>query len=535
MKKILKMFYRMMAFSGAWIAPILYYMSGRLIPSASVKSKTVISLAGMLWILFNNTWSVVCEGKRVSEINVGDGLILDTGLKKESAQKRIATYPKVPAELCSRKPEGVILGNYKEQYVRIPKSQIYHYCVIGGSGSGKTSTVILDTMLANFAASDNELLTFCIDIKGEIHEKSTRRYDANVLVVNPSDRTTTGWDAWYRLHDNPSDDLIVESMEEIAEALIVSSNPKDRFFVVNARTMFTGLMVYYFKQGESFIDAVNHILESDLKSLFAEIIKDSSKTDLWYPLLSKFVGKDAESVEDCIVEVTTNLSVFSKSDVKFCFRDNVQKASPHSFKENKSIFLAIPEHLLESYQSILRLCTAQTLQELQRRQDGAEQKPILVLIDEFARLGRIETIFNALATLRSKKVMVLLAYQSMAQIEVIYSREEARVIADNCRVKMICECSDPQTSKDISEWCGKYRDKKETLNSGKGHHKSYTYEDRAIVEANDLLTLVKKEEVILVISGTGYLRLKKCYYFKDKALSALSEQVRAYNLQTIRR
>lgn len=315
MKKILKMFYRTVAFSGVWIAPILYYMSGRLIPSASVKSKTVISLAGMLWILFNNTWSVVCEGKKVSEICVGDGLILDTGLKKESAQKRIATYPKVPAQLLSKKPEGIILGNYKEQYVRIPKSQIYHYCVIGGSGSGKTSTIILDTMLANFAASDNELLTFCIDIKGEIHEKSTRRYDTNVLVVNPSDRTTTGWDAWYRLHDNPSDDLIVESMEEIAEALIVSSNPKDRFFVVNARTMFTGLMVYYFKQGESFIDAVNHILESDLKSLFAEIIKDSSKTDLWYPLLSKFAGKDAESVEDCMVEVTTNLSVFSNDGV----------------------------------------------------------------------------------------------------------------------------------------------------------------------------------------------------------------------------
>lgn len=63
-------------------------------------------------------------------------------------------------------------------------------------------------------------------------------------------------------------------MEEIAEALIVSSNPKDRFFVVNARTMFTGLMVYYFKQGESFIDAVNHILESDLKVC----LRKSSKT-----------------------------------------------------------------------------------------------------------------------------------------------------------------------------------------------------------------------------------------------------------------
>ena len=231
-----------------------------------------------------------------------------------------------------------------------------------------------------------------------------------------------------------------------------------------------------------------------------------------------------------MVEMTTNLSVFSKSDVKFCFRDNAVKASPSAFKENKSIFLAIPEHLLGSYQAIMRLCTAQVLQDLQRRPDAdAAAKPILVLIDEFARLGRVETIFNALATLRSKKTMVMLAFQSMAQMEVIYSKEEARVIADNCRVKVICECSDPSTAKDISAWCGNYQNKKETLNGGKNRSKSYTYEEKPIVEQGDLINLIKKEEVILIISGIGYLRLKKCYYFKDRKISSLADQVREFN------
>lgn len=231
-----------------------------------------------------------------------------------------------------------------------------------------------------------------------------------------------------------------------------------------------------------------------------------------------------------MVEMTTNLSVFSKSDVKFCFRDNAVKASPAAFKENKSIFLAIPEHLLGSYQAIMRLCTAQVLQDLQRRPDAdAAAKPILVLIDEFARLGRVETIFNALATLRSKKTMVMLAFQSMAQMEVIYSKEEARVIADNCRIKVICECADPDTAKDISAWCGNYQNKKETLNGGKNRSKSYTYEEKPIVEQGDLITLIKKEEVILIISGIGYLRPKKCYYFKDRKISSLADQVREFN------
>lgn len=167
-----------------------------------------------------------------------------------------------------------------------------------------------------------------------------------------------------------------------------------------------------------------------------------------------------------MVELTTNLSVFSKSDIRFCFRDNFQKASPYSFKEGKSVFLAIPEHMLESYKAIMRLSTVQTLKELERRSE-TEEKPMLLILDEFARLGRMEGIFNALATLRSKKVMVMLAFQSLAQIEVNYSKDEARVLTDNCRLKVICESSDPESSRTIIGWAGKYRDKKETLNGGR--------------------------------------------------------------------
>ena len=113
--------------------------------------------------------------------------------------------------------------------------------------------------------------------------------------------------------------------------------------------------------------------------------------------------------------------------------------------------------------------------------------------------------------------------------EVIYSKEEARVIADNCRIKVICECADPDTAKDISAWCGNYQNKKETLNGGKNRSKSYTYEEKPIVEQGDLITLIKKEEVILIISGIGYLRPKKCYYFKDRKILSLADQVREFN------
>ena len=57
----------------------------------------------------------------------------------------------------------------------------------------------------------------------------------------------------------------------------------------------------------------------------------------------------------------------------------------------------------------------------------------------------------------------------------------------------------------------------------------YSESDRMTRIVKDLLTLTKKQEVILVISGTGYLRVKKVFYFKDKILSAMAEKIRQYN------
>ena len=350
------------------------------------------------------------------------------------------------------------------------------------------------------------------------------------MVVNPADRSTCGWDPYYRLTQNSSGDLIIEAIEEIAQALIISTNANDSFFVENARTMLSGLLIYFFNEGFSFIDSVNKILESDASALIEEIIRDTLPSDLHYKFLAKYSGKKAESIEDIMTEMTTSLSIFSKSDIKFCMRDNYMKASPHSFKEGKSVFLAIPEHLLESYKPILRLCTVQTLRELERRSEN-EQTPIIVLIDEFARLGRIEGIFGALATLRSKKVMIMLAFQSLGQCEMVYSKAETKVLVDNCRVKMICEASDTETARMVSDWSGRYREKKETQNTGRNRSRSYTYEDRPIVESNDLITITRDNEVIVIISGIGYLRIKKAFYFKEDVLNTLAKQVREYNAQ----
>ena len=94
MKKILQTIYNLLGFTGLWLAPIVYGILGQGFSSLDNQKRLLVCLAVIVWTSFNNFWSIACEGKRFDEINIGDGLIPDTGLKKESPQKRVMWYKK---------------------------------------------------------------------------------------------------------------------------------------------------------------------------------------------------------------------------------------------------------------------------------------------------------------------------------------------------------------------------------------------------------------------------------------------------------
>ena len=79
MKKILQAIYNLLGFTGLWLAPIVYGILGQGFLSLDSQKRLLVCLAVIVWTSFNNFWSIACEGKRFDEINIGDGLIPDTG------------------------------------------------------------------------------------------------------------------------------------------------------------------------------------------------------------------------------------------------------------------------------------------------------------------------------------------------------------------------------------------------------------------------------------------------------------------------
>lgn len=129
--------------------------------------------------------------------------------------------------------------------------------------------------------------------------------------------------------------------------------------------------------------------------------------------------------------------------------------------------------------------------QFERRAEG-NTTPILFLIGEFPRLEKIEAISNGLATLSSKKIHISLIVQSKSQLNAIYGKDVAEVIADNCSYKVILKASEPTTQ----EWCSKL-----------------------------VGTYVKPEEFaylqdVVCVFPNGYKRLQKANYYEDSTFTS---------------
>jgi len=131
------------------------------------------------------------------------------------------------------------------------------------------------------------------------------------------------------------------------------------------------------------------------------------------------------------------------------------------------VFLSIPEDKLEQWKPLLTLITNQFLKHFERRPEQTA-KPILFLLDEFPRLGKIENIMTALTTLRSKKITIALIIQSLAQLDYLYGRDCRRVILDNCAYKAILGASDAEAQEYFSRLVGTHNVIQQSISTSYG-------------------------------------------------------------------
>ena len=460
---------------------------------------------------------------------------------EEWSRKSRFKYPKIHKELLHKEPLGMVLGKDKRTGMYVCqdiKRGVAHELIIGGSGSGKSSCLIIPTLLCN-----KDQTVVAIDIKGELSAKTVSLKEAaesgRICILNPNDRSSCGYDPLYELNstETPDPHQIVSTWQQIAECLIAKSpSEKDPYWTESAKNLCIGLGIYYWKAGyKEFIDNINKMLSAPITEQVIEVLENAKPSSPEYRYIVMFGDLTDDKGKVTLGTIFSNLAnkltlFVNDQDLRYWLKTNIRRCTPYTvFKERKSIYITLREEKLEVYAGLLKLIIDQLLKEAERQTDvsGSDGKSVMFIIDELPRIlqaQKLSSLINAVKTLRSKGVILCMVTQSYSALQQAYSKPEVDDLLNNCEYIVCLSAKDPSTAKMISAWAGHYLERSVSRQEGRNQSNSTSYVEKNILTEADLLKLQESGEAIL-ISPHGWCRIKKTPYYKDKYFKKLSEDI----------
>jgi type IV secretion system protein VirD4 len=195
-------------------------------------------------------------------------------------------------------------------------------------------------------------------------------------------------------------------------------------------------------------------------------------------------------------------------------------------KRPTTLYLVIPPSDISRTKPLIRLLLNQIGRRLtEELAPDANRQRVLVMLDEFPALGRLDFFESALAFMAGYGMKAFLIAQSLNQIEHAYGQNNA--ILDNCHVRVCFATNDERTAKRVSESLGTATELRAMKNYA-GHRlspwlghlmisKSETA--RALLTPGEIQELPKTDEIVMM-AGAHPIRAKKAHYYRDKRLAA---------------
>ncbi len=196
-----------------------------------------------------------------------------------------------------------------------------------------------------------------------------------------------------------------------------------------------------------------------------------------------------------------------------------------SAKEPVTLYLVVPPSDISRTKPLIRLVLNQIGRRLtEELKPKAGRHRVLLMLDEFPALGRLDFFESALAFMAGYGLKAFLIAQSLNQIEKAYGPNNA--ILDNCHVRVSFATNDERTAKRVSDALGTATEMRAMKNYA-GHRLSpwlghlmvsRSETARQLLTPGEVMQLPPSDEIVMV-SGVQPIRAKKARYFEDPRLS----------------
>jgi type IV secretion system protein VirD4 len=428
---------------------------------------------------------------------------------------------------------GVFLGRRDDRYLRHDGPE--HIMAFAPTRSGKGVGLVVPTLLSWTGS------TVVHDIKGENWTLTAgwRAKFSHCLLFNPTDARSARYNPLLEVRRGENE---VRDVQNIADILVDPEGALERrnHWEKTSHSLLVGTILHVlYAEEEKTLARVATFL-SDPQRSFVATLKRMMETNhigtkeapLVHPVVAsaaREVLNKSENERSGVLSTAmsflglyrdpTVAQVTSRSDWRII--DLIEAERPIS------LYLVIPPSDISRTKPLIRLVLNQIGRRLTERLDagGARKHQLLMMLDEFPALGRLDFFETALAFMAGYGIRAFLIAQSLNQIEKAYGDHNS--ILDNCHVRVAFATNDERTAKRLSDALGTATEQRAMRNYA-GHrlapwlaHVMVSRQEtaRPLLTPGEVMQLPASEELVL-ISGLAPIRAAKLRHYEDRNFMA---------------
>lgn len=376
---------------------------------------------------------------------------------------------------------------------------------VAPSGKGKTQCHILPT-LARYKGP-----AIVLDIKGECFEHTAEWRRSNVGPVirfNPVEPDVSSrYNPLAFVDDTP--DELWESSRFLADLLIVTQNKTDLSWESQGRDLVTLLIAYVTALHEPEDRAMPRVLDLVATIGLEDMLSMVSAAESPFPSAMRRVAARMHQMmrnapkqfEGVLSGASQHLQLWEGAKLERVTSACDWKPEDFTTAPFPTLYLCIPPNAIETYAPVLRVIIGQHVRRLMRRQTKPEA-PILFLLDELPRLGRMAPIREALEVGRSYGIKLWMVAQYPEQLIAAYA-EVGEGMMESCDVRMYMNPT-AATADRLAKAFGKSRN---VLDSSR----------KQLLEAADILGPEHRDSIFVLAANEQPQILRKDFYYRAQS------------------
>lgn len=468
---------------------------------------------------------------------LGTGVAISMAVWRSRLAHRVTTYGSArwadPEEIVNAgltKPDGVFLGKTtakRDEYLRHEGPE--HVMAFAPTRSGKGVGLVVPTLLSWPGSA------VIHDIKGENWNLTAgwRARFSHCLLFNPTDARSAAYNPLLEVRRGMHE---VRDVQNIADILVDPEGALERrnHWEKTSHALLVGAILHVLYAGEDkTLRGVANFL-SDPASPF--------ELTLHRMMTTAHVGEGPHPVVASAAREVLNKSENERSGVlstamsflglyrdptvaEVTSRCDWRVADLISAKHPVSLYLVVPPSDISRTKPLIRLILNQIGRRLTESLDGSDgierRHKLLLMLDEFPALGRLDFFESALAFMAGYGLRAFLIAQSLNQIDKAYGPNHS--ILDNCHVRIAFATNDERTAKRISEALGTATELRAQRNYA-GHrlapwlgHLMVSRQEtaRPLLTPGEVMQLPPDDAVVMA-SGHPPIRAKKLRYYLDR-------------------